>query len=311
MPLYLVRWPGPRASLIKAADEDELMMLIDEVDSPGQCTWSVYRGELWIDFALPITAEIEERHPGPLRLDEIEVRDVSSFLEGQLRASVSEMETGSMMEAAILQGAFPKTAAVFAEVGEEASAPNPDRLREAIAADLVEHDQTTALDGARIGPDLGLKRTTIWIFRRLADGSFAEVPAANFIAFLSGEDRLKPEPDGYVRACQVEVLLQEQRPVEARIDRWARLPTEKDGTIRAAYSAREFMRSSAPATTPPEGLLDAAARFLEQRQKALAWEPDDDDVLEAAEAVNEKAGEPICVDTDERRRTRATRMTEV
>jgi hypothetical protein len=297
MPLYLVRWPGPRASLISAAGEEELMEIIDEVDTPGQCTWSVYRDELWIDFALPIKAKIEERHPGPLRADEVTVTDVSEFLHGELRPSVPESDTGSMMEEAILRGAFPKTAAVFDEVGEERDGPNSDRLREAIAADLVAHDQATALDGARIAPDLTLRRTTTWIFRRLQDGSFADVPAANFIAFLCGDDRLEPEPDGYVRACQVEVMLEEQRAVEARIDSWAQFPTEKEGTIRAAYNAREFMRSSAPpAPVAPEGMLDAAARFLEQRKKALEWEPEDDDLLEAATAVNEKAGEPILID---------------
>jgi len=64
MPLYLVRWPGPRASIIRAADEEELMEKIHEVDTPGQCTWSVYPDELWIDFALPIKAKVEEQHPG-------------------------------------------------------------------------------------------------------------------------------------------------------------------------------------------------------------------------------------------------------
>ncbi len=296
MPLYLVRWPGPRASLISAADEAALMDIIDELDSPGQCTWSVYRGDVWIDFALPITAEIHERHPGPLRLDEIDVRDVNSFLDGTLRVSLPETDTAREMEEALLRGAFPKTAAVFADVGDGADEPSPDRLREAIAADLVEHDQATALDGARIGPDLGLRRTTRWMFRRLADRSFVEVTAKQFIAFLSGEDVLEPERDGYVRACQVEVTLEKKQPIEARIDFWARFPTEKDGKIRAPYNAREFMTSSATSAAAPEGVLDAVSKFLEQRKKALEWAPESADVLGAAAAVNAKAGDRILID---------------
>jgi hypothetical protein len=53
MPLYLVRWPDFRASLLKADDESELVHRLDEVDDPGGCKWTEYRGPLWVDFHLP------------------------------------------------------------------------------------------------------------------------------------------------------------------------------------------------------------------------------------------------------------------
>src|SRR5579862_5363195 len=194
MPLYLVRWPGPRASIIQASGEDELMERIDEVDTPGQCTWSVYREELWIDFALPIKGKFAEKHPGPLRRDEIQISDVSDFLEAELRVSVPETDTGAIMELAILRGAFPKTAAVFEEAGAKGDElPDRDRLRGAIADDIVDHDRATALDAAKLGPDLKLTRTTIWIFRRLEDGSFLEVEPTKFMEFLCGDFALEPE----------------------------------------------------------------------------------------------------------------------
>jgi len=49
-----------------------------------------------------------------------------------------------------------------------------------------------------------------------------------FIEFLRGDFALEREREGYVRVCQVEVVLEEAEPIEARIDRWARFPTEKD-----------------------------------------------------------------------------------
>src|SRR4051812_25989076 len=54
MPLYLVRWPSLTATLIRAGSEAELMDVIDEVGTPGVCTWNVYRGPLMIDFTVPI-----------------------------------------------------------------------------------------------------------------------------------------------------------------------------------------------------------------------------------------------------------------
>src|SRR5262249_4403983 len=74
MPLYLVRWPLMRASIIRARDEADLMDTIDEIATPGICTWKVYSGPLWIDFRLP-SVRIDQKYPGPLERDEVIVDD--------------------------------------------------------------------------------------------------------------------------------------------------------------------------------------------------------------------------------------------
>lgn len=296
MPLYLVRWPGTRASLVKSANEEELLLSLDEIDSPGEFTWSIYRGPLWIDFELPIKAKLEQRHPGPLRPDEFEVTDVEEFLDGRLRVASSDTDVAFEMEAEILRGAFPKAAAVFDEREEET--PDRELLRKGIVADVVAHDEATALDGARIGPGFRLDRTTTWIFKRDKRGTFAELPAKTFFEFICGDNSLEPDGDGAVHVCFLEVTLKKKKPVEARIASWSRFPTEKHGTIRAAYNAREFMTEWTPATAAPDGVLEAASRFLDERKKALAWTPEPADVVAAVVAVHEKAGAPIVVDDE-------------
>lgn len=44
---------------MKARDEDNLIDSLDEVDDPTGCTWSVYRGPLFIEFARPITYRVD------------------------------------------------------------------------------------------------------------------------------------------------------------------------------------------------------------------------------------------------------------
>jgi hypothetical protein len=66
MPLYIVRWPGFRASLVKAQNEEELVDVLDEVADPAGCKWAVYRGPLWIDFDIPLDVEWEEFEEKPI-----------------------------------------------------------------------------------------------------------------------------------------------------------------------------------------------------------------------------------------------------
>jgi hypothetical protein len=57
MPLYLVRWPTIKVSLIKATDEQDLLNTIDEIDDSSGCTWKIYKGPLHLDFDLGINFE--------------------------------------------------------------------------------------------------------------------------------------------------------------------------------------------------------------------------------------------------------------
>nr|MBA3539360.1 hypothetical protein [Deltaproteobacteria bacterium] len=70
MPLYLVRWPHLTAALASVPNEDALLALLDEIRNPEGCTWSVYRGPLFIEFDLKADVEYvgkEDRDNIPLQ----------------------------------------------------------------------------------------------------------------------------------------------------------------------------------------------------------------------------------------------------
>ena len=41
MPLYLVRWPDLSASLVSAENDEHLLDILDQVDNPEGCEWSI------------------------------------------------------------------------------------------------------------------------------------------------------------------------------------------------------------------------------------------------------------------------------
>ena len=136
MPIYLVRWPDLSAALVKARSEDELAFILDQVANPEGCTWSVYRGPLFIEFAPPVKYRIERDAEGdaPLRPEQIVIEDVGGFYEAPLVASVPEAEGAGDMMSAILKRAFPHIHRAF-EAGE--GAPDEEALGEAARADLA------------------------------------------------------------------------------------------------------------------------------------------------------------------------------
>src|SRR5690242_5075790 len=80
MPLYLVRWPDLTAAIVSARDEDDLMDVLDETANPEGCTWSVYRGPLYVEFALNAEWQVEDIDPTrerPIDPKQIEIRNVS------------------------------------------------------------------------------------------------------------------------------------------------------------------------------------------------------------------------------------------
>jgi hypothetical protein len=77
MPIFLVRWPGLSAALVKAGSEDDLVEILDEVANPEGCTWSVYRGPLFLESELPVRIQVKKRKEGvPLRAEDVVVEDV-------------------------------------------------------------------------------------------------------------------------------------------------------------------------------------------------------------------------------------------
>lgn len=111
MPLYLVRWPGLRASLITARSEVELIDIIDEVASPSECRWWIYRGPVWIDFTMRARYSIRVDRRGRVRVDDVEVtRGLSSGDDKVFDCAPGAGETAEAMTTAILTRSFPRTA---------------------------------------------------------------------------------------------------------------------------------------------------------------------------------------------------------
>ena len=134
MPIYLVRWPDLSAALVKANSENVLLDILDEVANSEGCSWSVYRGPLFLEFSLPVRFEIKESRPGPIRPEDVDVQDVSALAEGGfLEVAVPETETGGDMSEAIEQKAFPNIFEV--RHGRSGEATEAD-LRRAVSAEL-------------------------------------------------------------------------------------------------------------------------------------------------------------------------------
>ncbi|MGH7855950.1 MAG: hypothetical protein ACREQY_01380 [Candidatus Binatia bacterium] len=136
MPIYLVRWPDLSAALVKAGSEDELIEILDEVANPDGCTWSIYRGPLFLEFSLPARFEVKERNgrTGPIPPQDIVVEDVSGLREGaSLEVEIGGADTGAEMSEAIEKSAFPH---VFAARHGRDEDPTDEELRAAVRAEL-------------------------------------------------------------------------------------------------------------------------------------------------------------------------------
>ena len=109
MPLYLVRWPWLRASLVSARDDDKLLDTLDQVDDAEGAKWTVYHGPVWIDLEVPEEYRIDEKVPQePLRPDEIAIQDVSRIELGGFEISSPSCDHASEMHEQITRRAFPK-----------------------------------------------------------------------------------------------------------------------------------------------------------------------------------------------------------
>ena len=113
MPLYLVRWPTLKASLVRARDEDELIYYLDEVADPGGCTYKVYKGPVWIDFKLPFTIrDVTPDKKVPIEPSDFTVDPPPGFDPEVpvMSAEISESEAAGEMRLKILSFAFPSLA---------------------------------------------------------------------------------------------------------------------------------------------------------------------------------------------------------
>ena len=85
MPIYLVRWPDLSASLVQAEGEELLLGILDQVENPDDCEWSLYDGPLFIDFRLPVEWSIQENRPGiPPAAHQIVIGDAGQIENGDI-----------------------------------------------------------------------------------------------------------------------------------------------------------------------------------------------------------------------------------
>lgn len=149
MAIYLVRWPGLTASLVRAESEEHLVDILDQAANSDWCEWSVYDGPLAIDLRLPAEWSIrDERRGDPIAPDQVMVGDLGPLAQ---RYVISAMEVdfgveeeGVQMGETVLQKAFPNVHAavewLFTKEGvkqqPDAILPEP-RLRQALHAELA------------------------------------------------------------------------------------------------------------------------------------------------------------------------------
>lgn len=147
MPIYLVRWPDLSAALVRAPDEEELVVILDQVGNADACEWWVYEGPLFMDFQLPVEWSLhEQRSEQPMGPEQIEIGDVGDLTDGDvvgaLRVSLASGDDGYAMGEEIIRQAFPKLQAVIDRSVESADTEEPDlslpeaELRTALHAEL-------------------------------------------------------------------------------------------------------------------------------------------------------------------------------
>ena len=275
MPLYLVRWPGLEASIIRASSEEHLLDVIDEVGEPSECTWEVYRGPLWIDFTLPVKYEANERVPGRLQPADVVVEDVSKVVEGAVEVGPdSESETAAEMRDAVLSAAFPRVDAALATMDD---APDLAAVEAAVVEELVEHQRATEANGVTLDDDLRLLLTQARYYRRTAPGRFKPIDVQVFNDFCLGLAAIKPESDGLVRVACVDVVLRAKRPSHAALKPGVALRADSGGRIVDAHRADAFPTDAAE--------QPGSRRLRERRNEAVQWLPSDQDALALAALV--------------------------
>lgn len=139
MPLYLVRWPGLEASIVRADDEDHLTDILDEVASPTEATWSEYDGPLWVDVKLGITLAGDEEEGW--RLEGVEEAAADPTL-GIALTNPDDCDTAGEMFDAVFAKAFPNLAGLLESAADESSCDeglDPKKVGAAAAMDLRIH----------------------------------------------------------------------------------------------------------------------------------------------------------------------------
>jgi len=147
MPIYIVRWPDLTASLVRADNEEELPLILDQVANPEGCEWSVYQGPVFINFRLPVQWRIRDERPGrPVAPEQVVIESVGAMarvpVAHAMELEIAEGDDGLDMAAEILREAFPAIHAAVERFVQDAKEGPGDgvlpgsALRKALHAEL-------------------------------------------------------------------------------------------------------------------------------------------------------------------------------
>lgn len=270
------------------------MDIIDEVASPGGCTWSIYRGPLMVDFKVPVDYTITHGIEGLTRRQDVEVKVPST--DDMVLINVAEpddCDTVDEMREAIMRDAFPVLHTAIYEEGddeEEALDARLSRIGAAVAADIARQSDELQAVGVTFGNGHELLRTRRRSFVR--DGeSFREIAVHAATAFCCGTERLAPDADGIVHLVHVDVAYRARRPTSARVALALRLRATPDGKIVTPHRADAFAPSDKPTEPQPP--------MQRRRNEAVSWDMSPSDRAQLGEAVAALAGVALPVVSDE------------
>jgi hypothetical protein len=201
VPIYIVRWANRSASIVRARDEDHLLLLLDEVGDPGAALWEEYDGPLWVELQ-PKYSEVE---PGKFELaaDHFDARtDESDVLELGIAAG----DTSSMMMQSIVAHLFPN---LYTTLRELAVGGLPNEQARARIVDALERER--------------------WFEHALSERHRPSDPAelALYVRVLEGELTVKRD---------LAAELEENAALQREEDRWreaqyARLHAEREQAL--------------------------------------------------------------------------------
>jgi hypothetical protein len=180
MPIYLVRWPALRVSLIRASNEQHLVDILDEIGDPGGCRWMVYKGPLWFDLELPVNLNWDDHAKGPRTDADVQIEGVDELKDYGLvfKPSLPLSDTAGEMGEAVARSAFPHLNRVFNEGDLNVMSPPKEEIIQALQAELREllqyywraaqMDQRTHPESALLRT-MGLTVVPPWLKRMIAE----------------------------------------------------------------------------------------------------------------------------------------------
>jgi hypothetical protein len=270
------------ASLVNATDEQELINILDELDTPTACTWSEYDGPLWIDVDLNLKVRVK----GPFEKASaatVAIGDTKPLLNRLLKFSAPSTGTAEAMRDEIMQRVFPSTHAAFEKALDRAAKqdrddalPPSNALKAAIARDLLDHEKALLGKGVDLDESGGLLPTRTLYFVRRGSGHFDLLEAPAVHEFLFGERAIRPETDGLVRIALVTVTL-------AR-DAEGGYPAEISG-LKFRTSTKGKIVSANRADAFDEHAGQEAQLFELRRNRTVRWELAREDELRLLTAI--------------------------